>query len=340
MAASGTPTTNLGLRIPLGTDAASVADINYNSNVQDQKIGAVGNTSLQAQVDACADGLAIVSNGNTHGAITSGQFVYVKNHSTLADGLYVASANISANGALSTSNLTANNNGGMNTLLDAIAAYDRIHYTYLSYSDYTGLTNMSTAEDIIKAAYDAGDISYKGMSHMYIIIVGAGTGSNQCTAFCQLIGASRIGVFLFGAYKEPTWMYKRDTGEWVAKQFQEKNTLEATDVKSSITNTVWNTSVSGLVLVQRKMGNLVIISMSIINANTIPSSAATELVPSNTVAKPYAAQRWSLVTQRGNTCIVTVTADGGITVQGYPEDIPATTQANFLRSNLMYFSAS
>lgn len=116
-------------------------------------------------------------------------------------------------------------------------------------------------------------------------------------------------------------------------------TISATDIKSAITNSVWNTSASGLVLVQRKMGHLVIISVSVINASTIPSSAATELVPSNTVAKPYAAQRWSLVTQRGNTCIVTVTAEGGITVQGYPEDIPATQQANFLRGNLMYFTA-
>ena len=62
------------------------------------------------------DGLAIVANGNTHAAITSGQFVYVRNHSTLADGLYKATAAIATNGTLSTSNLTADSSGGLNDL--------------------------------------------------------------------------------------------------------------------------------------------------------------------------------------------------------------------------------
>ena len=52
MAATGTPTPNIGLRIPLGTDPASVDDINYNSEVIDTKLGAVGSTSVQAQLDA------------------------------------------------------------------------------------------------------------------------------------------------------------------------------------------------------------------------------------------------------------------------------------------------
>lgn len=51
MAATGTPTPNLGLRIPVGTDPASVDDINYNSNVLDTKIGAVGSTSVQDQIN-------------------------------------------------------------------------------------------------------------------------------------------------------------------------------------------------------------------------------------------------------------------------------------------------
>lgn len=51
MAATGTPTPNIGLRRPQGTDPASVDDINYNSGVIDTKMGAVGNTSLQAQIN-------------------------------------------------------------------------------------------------------------------------------------------------------------------------------------------------------------------------------------------------------------------------------------------------
>ena len=52
MAATGTPTPNIGLRIPQGTDPASVDDINYNSNLLDTKLGAVGNESVQDQIDA------------------------------------------------------------------------------------------------------------------------------------------------------------------------------------------------------------------------------------------------------------------------------------------------
>ena len=63
---------------------------------------------------ADAEALAIVANGNTHIAITAEQYVYVKNHGTLAEGLYKAKSNISANATLSTSNLTAVSNGGLN----------------------------------------------------------------------------------------------------------------------------------------------------------------------------------------------------------------------------------
>jgi len=62
------------------------------------------------------ESLAIVSDGNTHGAIASGQYVYVKNHSTLAEGLYTANSAISANATLSSSNVTPVSGGGLNAL--------------------------------------------------------------------------------------------------------------------------------------------------------------------------------------------------------------------------------
>ena len=58
MAATGTPTPNIGLRIPQGTDPASVDDIYYNSNLLDTKLGAVGNTSVQDQIDSLNSNLA------------------------------------------------------------------------------------------------------------------------------------------------------------------------------------------------------------------------------------------------------------------------------------------
>ena len=108
-------TTNLDLVKPLGTDHALISVINGNMDKVDAYAGKVNDSLAGIQ-----DGLAIVAVGDTHAAITSGQFVYVKEHNTLPEGLYTASANIAANGALSTTNLTADSKGGLNALSDQI----------------------------------------------------------------------------------------------------------------------------------------------------------------------------------------------------------------------------
>lgn len=76
---------------------------------------------IDSALAAHDDALAIVANGNTHAAITSGQFVYVRNHETLANGLYTANSNIAANATLSSSNLTADSSGGLNALYSNLA---------------------------------------------------------------------------------------------------------------------------------------------------------------------------------------------------------------------------
>ena len=73
-------------------------------------------TNAENSLAAAQDGLAIVANGNTHAAIASGQFVYVKNHGSLAEGLYVANSAIATNATLTTSNLTPDGSGGLNAL--------------------------------------------------------------------------------------------------------------------------------------------------------------------------------------------------------------------------------
>ena len=61
--------------------------------------------------------MAIVVSGNTAPQnITAGHFVYVKNHSTLAAGLYHATADIASGATLSSSNLAADPDGGLNAL--------------------------------------------------------------------------------------------------------------------------------------------------------------------------------------------------------------------------------
>lgn len=99
-----TTTTNLGLAKPEYSDTADVQEINQNMDKIDSAVG------------AAQDSFAILADGNTHAAIASGQFVYVRGHATLEDGLYSATAAIPANGALSTSNLAAVPGGGLNAL--------------------------------------------------------------------------------------------------------------------------------------------------------------------------------------------------------------------------------
>lgn len=103
-----TTTTNLGLVKPEYADTADVQVINQNMDKIDDAIGGVMGS------------IAIVANGNTHAAIASGQYVYVLNHSTLAEGLYRATAAIAANATLSTSNLTAVSGGGLNAVTQNI----------------------------------------------------------------------------------------------------------------------------------------------------------------------------------------------------------------------------
>lgn len=99
-----TTTTNLGLVKPDYSDTADVQEINQNMDKIDGASGGIMKS------------IAIVANGNTHAAIASGQYVYVRNHGTLSEGLYRASSAIAANGALSNSNLTADTTGGLNAL--------------------------------------------------------------------------------------------------------------------------------------------------------------------------------------------------------------------------------
>ncbi len=53
-----TTTTNLGLKKPAGTDQALISDINNNMDILDTKIGAVGSTSVQSQINTLNSNIA------------------------------------------------------------------------------------------------------------------------------------------------------------------------------------------------------------------------------------------------------------------------------------------
>jgi len=151
-------TQNLDLVKPLGTDYALVSVLNSNSDKIDAYAGAVN-----ASLDGLRDGLGILANGNTHAAITSGQYVYVKNHGSLPEGLYKATANIAANGTLSTSNLAADSAGGLNSLNEQIGNKADKAYKNLNWElSHTFTLNQPCAGIVI--AYN---VSYLGLLMRY-----------------------------------------------------------------------------------------------------------------------------------------------------------------------------
>lgn len=116
--------------LPESTDYRDVSQLTANFSTLDGSVGALG------------AGMAIVSVGNTHAAIASGQYVYIMNHASLSEGLYKATSAISANTTLSGSNVTAVSGGGLNELISKIITYRKKSVTL-------GQDNTATVTDII-----------------------------------------------------------------------------------------------------------------------------------------------------------------------------------------------
>lgn len=158
-----TYTTNLNLKKPAQSDKIRIADINNNMDDIDAAFGAIGNDSVATQIGDIQDALAIVAVGDSHAAITAGQYVYVKSHETLDAGLYVASANIAQNGALSSSNLTADSAGGLNALNSKI-----VKHIQRGTKEYTvtqgGWAGRNTIT--VNLAYEMPNVNYYADAHV------------------------------------------------------------------------------------------------------------------------------------------------------------------------------
>ena len=172
-----TTTTNLGLVKPDYSEAADIQVLNGNADKIDGACGKYQNA------------LAIVANGNTHGAITSGQYVYVRGHSTLAEGLYTAKSAIAVNATLSGANLTAVSGGGLNkvdaALTDMNTGVDAGTYTY-------ALPGNGFYCALIRKINASGD----GTQGLYLISANASMSRLQVTPVLALGGS----MSLTGAY--------------------------------------------------------------------------------------------------------------------------------------------
>ena len=120
-----------------------------------------------------SNGLAYVSDGNSHQAISSGKYIYIKNHSSLPEGIYAASSNIAANAALSYTNVISLSSaasyggGALNELQDGFA-------TSGTRATVAQLTTSATAVN-----YTASQTGY------YTVLVSTGTTGGTCSAIIQ-----------------------------------------------------------------------------------------------------------------------------------------------------------
>lgn len=228
-----TTTTNLGLIKPAGTDKIRIANINQNMDTLDEKIGPVGNTSLQAQATAHANtlsamesGIAILANGNTHAAISSGDFVYVKNHGTLAEGMYIATAAIAANGTLSTSNLSSASSGGLNALQSSTnQALSNVNnkipafQTHVTYT-YSGgsVTDWNVA---IEQWIDS--LSTSNMIQIGTVQI---SGSGVRMAIVQKFNENYVSAIAFGYWTANVTYYRKVDDVWSFSILAQKSDIE------------------------------------------------------------------------------------------------------------------
>ncbi len=181
-------TTNLNLSKLAGTEKLKSFPSPYNDNMEaiDGAFGAgfgvSGKPSVNAELNSLADGLAIIANGNTHAAITSGQYVYVRGHGTLADGLYQATANIAQDETLSGSNLTADSSGGLNSVYSALNGKIKqmVAHTVSVTTDSSGTAYLGIASStpIFGVSTDGSPVSVFEYSNKWYILHYSVSGGN------------------------------------------------------------------------------------------------------------------------------------------------------------------
>lgn len=104
---------------------------------------------LAADLRELSEGMAIVIDGDTAPkAIASGQYLFIKNHSTLATGGYHATAAIASGADVTSSNVAADANGIVNgafsSLSEQIASVLKLKYMDLTDTTPMNVNNKSS----------------------------------------------------------------------------------------------------------------------------------------------------------------------------------------------------
>ena len=165
---------------------------------------------------AIPESLAIVANGNTHGAIVMGQYVYVRGHATLAEGMYKATSAISANAALSSGNLTALPKGGLNALNSEsiVPMAENIIPANADFNDYSAAGVYRVTSDAIGQTIQ--NIPYYASGKLIVI---ARTTSTTYTMQIWIPSTSAQRMFVrnynAGSFSDWKELAFYETGTWV-----------------------------------------------------------------------------------------------------------------------------
>lgn len=175
-----TNTTNYNLVKPAYADTADIADVNSNMDIIDgqMKTNADGVSANATSLAKAQSGLAyIVGNTNTTGSVlAAGTYVYVKGHSSIAEGLRITTASISNNGSITTSNTSAVSGGGLNSLNSNIMNKSTVDYIDISISNdhaaaISALTNYVISYQKFLGALVIGTNSITAIPYTYSNLV-------------------------------------------------------------------------------------------------------------------------------------------------------------------------
>lgn len=107
-------------------DTGDIQSLSYVRNTVPEMIhydsmGQIG--SVRSEVESVESAMVILVDGDTAPkAIASGKYLFVKNNSTLATGMYHATANIANGASVTSSNVAGDPDGAINALLEMILA--------------------------------------------------------------------------------------------------------------------------------------------------------------------------------------------------------------------------
>lgn len=261
-------TANLGLVLPFQSEAVSVTTQNDNL------------TKIDTAVNGLQDGMAILANGNTHASIASGQYVYVRNHSSLAEGLYKATTAIATNGTLSTSNLTADSSGGLNDLQNQITTLNS-NLTPIIEQPSTLCDDCNNATDPTISYYCDGSTLNKPDGKWYLLRVINRSGTMK-TQIATLMNTRAAEMFVRSSDNTNTF------GNWVKMAPQsEIDTLNSNFKTTSILSSLTGSDVTIHNAYKIHAGNFCMVVVYFTPTKSIP--ALTNIIS----GLPRAIQTWN-----------------------------------------------